>query len=226
MGNPLHYSLEIPRRCLQLIDELWPYAERTQQANRPDLGPLTTTFLISMSMPIVNLPVERIERHRCAKKEGYADDRHIDAALTTAVDTILGAQQLAMAPFYSHGAWSFARYAHDALFNVARSLPDDLAEELSNDLAIVKASKMPTSQWCSILRNAMAHGGIEYLDEEGRTSYGQPVKMYAFISGTYSKKEDKLVVLNVLRISEANYRVFLRKWVEWLEASGFNELTA
>jgi hypothetical protein len=27
MGNPLHYSLELPQRCLQLIEELWPHAE-------------------------------------------------------------------------------------------------------------------------------------------------------------------------------------------------------
>jgi hypothetical protein len=84
MGIPLHYSLEVPQRCLQLIDNLWSIAKKTRQTNRPDLGPLTSTFLISMSMPIVNLPVERIERHRSAEKENYADDRHIDPALTTA----------------------------------------------------------------------------------------------------------------------------------------------
>ena len=36
---------------------------------------------------------------------------------------------------------------------------------------------MATSQWCSILRNAIAHGGIAYLNENGRSSYGEPVKM-------------------------------------------------
>ena len=72
----------------------------------------------------------------------------------------------------------------------------------------------------------MAHGGIAYLDENGRTSYGRPVKMYAFISGTYTKTRKELATLNVLRISEVNYRTFLRKWVEWLEGSGLNELAA
>jgi hypothetical protein len=48
------------------------------QVDRPDLGSLTTTFLISMSMPIITLPIERIERHRDATGQGYADDRHID----------------------------------------------------------------------------------------------------------------------------------------------------
>jgi hypothetical protein len=31
MGNPLHYSLELPQRCLQLIEELWPYVLQTKQ---------------------------------------------------------------------------------------------------------------------------------------------------------------------------------------------------
>jgi hypothetical protein len=29
MGNPLHFSAELPQRCLQLINELWPYVEKT-----------------------------------------------------------------------------------------------------------------------------------------------------------------------------------------------------
>ena len=37
--------------------------------------------------------------------------------------------------------------------------------------AATRVGKMPTSQWCSILRNAMAHGGIAYLNEIGRSSY-------------------------------------------------------
>jgi hypothetical protein len=99
MGNPLHYSLELPQRCLQLIDELWPYAEKTQQPNHPNLGPLTTTFLISMSMPIINLPIERIERGR--NGESYADDRPIDPAVTKAVDHMLGGQTQSPIPWLS-----------------------------------------------------------------------------------------------------------------------------
>jgi hypothetical protein len=39
-------------------------------------------------MPIINLPVERIERQKNAKDQGYADDRHIDRRLAEAVATI------------------------------------------------------------------------------------------------------------------------------------------
>jgi hypothetical protein len=221
MGNPLHYSL-VPQRCVQLIDELWPHAKRTQQADQPELGSLTTTFLISMSMPVVNLPVERMERHKDALEQGYADDRHIDPKAAEAIATILGGQELRKAPFYFGDAWSFATCAP---LNIAHPLPDDLAAELGTKDAMTKASKMPTSQWCSILRNSMAHGGIAYLDETGRSSYGQPVSMYAFVSGKFDEKR-KLTAVNVLRISEVDYRIFLRKWVEWLLSSGLGQLAA
>jgi hypothetical protein len=89
VGNPLHYSLELPQRCLQLIEELWPHVERTRQKDRPDLGSLSTTFLISMSMPIINLPIERLERQSL-----YADDSHINPKMTRAIKTILGSQEL------------------------------------------------------------------------------------------------------------------------------------
>jgi hypothetical protein len=227
MGNPLHFSLELPQRCLQLIDDLWPHVENVRQTDRPDLGSLTTTFLISMSMPIINLPIERIERHRNAQDDGYADDRRIDPQVAAAVLDTLSGQRFSKAPFYGPDEWSFATYAKRPL-NIARSIPEDLAIELGRKEAAARVGRMPTSQWCSVLRNAMAHGGIAYLNEMGRSSFGEPVKMYAFISGKFDDTDkEKLLYLNVLRISEVNYRNFIRRWVSWLKSSGLaQELAA
>jgi hypothetical protein len=220
MGNPLHYSLELPQRCLQLIDELWPHAERVLQRDSPDLGSLTTTFLMAMSMPIVNFPVERIERHRAIPRRHYADDRHVHEGVTTAVLGALGAQQLKSAPFYVSGAWSFLSCPGDRLFNIADGLPVEVADQLSKPEAAERAAKLPASQWCSILRNSMSHGGIGYLDNEGRSSYGRSVTMYVFVSGKYDRERPgELIGLNLLRINEANYREFLRKWVGWLTST-------
>jgi hypothetical protein len=218
MGSPQNFNLELPRRCLQLIEELWPYAERTLQADRPDLGSLTTTFLISMSMPIINLPVERIERNLAASEQGYADDRHIDEDAARAIGKVLGGQELLKAPFYIPGAWRFISCNKPPFFNIANPLPDDIASELSSVRAADCAGKMPTSQWCSILRNAMAHGGIAYLNADGQSTYGEAVDMYVFVSGKYDNDSYKLVGLNLLRIREADYRAFPRKWVDWLSA--------
>jgi hypothetical protein len=144
--------------------------------------------------------------------------------------TELERQKLLDARFYFHGAWSFAGAGPD--INIARGIPVDLTNELNSDKAATRASNMQTSQWLSILRNALAHGGIAYLDKDGRSSYGSPVQMYAFVSGKYErykendKERDKLIGVNILRISEDNYRKFLYKRVEWLKLSGLSRLAA
>ena len=124
-------------------------------------------------------------------------------------------------PFFIPDAWSFAFRDATSPFNAAEEFPEDLAEELTTKQAKLKAARMETSQWCSTLRNALAHGGIAYLDESGRSSYNRPVAMYAFISRKYEGSDQKkLIGANILRISEINYRDFLRKWVAWLERLG------
>ena len=117
--------------------------------------------------------------------------------------------KLCKAPFYFPGEWSFATYAKGRLLNIAKSIPDDLARALASEKAGIKAGNMPVSQWSSIMRNSLAHGGIAYLNEAGRTCYGEPVKMYAFVSGKFDElDEPKLISVNALRISEINYRKF------------------
>ncbi len=224
MGNPANYSLELPERCLQLLDTLWPHAQNIRQVERPDLGPLTSTFLISMSMPIINLPIERIERREGGEHRHYADDRKINPRSATAIDEILRRRRLREAPFFVDGVWRFACHKEPPFPNIANGVPDHVAAELGTDDAAQNAAAMPASQWCSILRNALAHGGIAYLDAQGRSSYREPVKMYAFVSGKYdesSKERTKpLIAVNFLRISEVDYYEFLRRWVNWLRESG------
>jgi len=148
--------------------------------------------------------------------------------VAAAVLETLGGQELSKAPFYRPGEWSFTKRDKIQAFNIAKSFPNDVANELASDESEARAGKIPTSQWCSILRNAMAHGGISYLNENGRSSHGEPVKMYAFVSGKYNDAPPgELLQLSVLRISEINYRKFLRRWVSWLKSSGLaRELAA
>ena len=230
MGNPEHYSLELPSRCMALIDQLWPEAAKIHGGERPDLGPLTSTFLLSMSMPVLTIPLERIERQiDKAGEAGYADDRHLNELAVKAFEDVIRRGSLGDAPFYRAGAWRFHTVTEGPFPNISGGMPDGLADVLSGEAAIEAARRMPAQQWISIIRNAMAHGGIAYLDEHGRSSHGTPVKMYAFVSGKYGKPKCQhaegqcrygpgaLERLNILRVSEADFRDFLREWVAWLE---------
>ena len=234
MGIPEHFSLELPQRCLQLIDDLMPEAKKTFVPGSEELGPLTTTLLLALAAPTINLPYERIFQHIGSDGDGYADDRQINSELTKSVHETFQRLQFHQTPFYEDGAWSFVSRPADPGFNVAEGLPSDLCAELSNPDAQISARRMPTSQWISCLRNALAHGGVAYLNEQGTVCYGEPVKMFAFVSGKYDavlndngQTTRKLSRLNILRINEEDFLLFLRKWVGWLETSGLaTELAA
>lgn len=239
MGNPQHFGIELPHRCLTLVEELWDKAAQVRGGERPDLGPLTTTFLMSMSMPIINLPVERIERQiGLGGAEGYIDDRHVSRDAVAAFQDTIHRGRLDQAPFFKDGEWRFVRHEGRPV-NFARELPEDIAARLDEPEALTRAANLPAGQWNSALRNSLAHGGILYLDERGRSSHGQPVKMLAFVSGKFANgvcpnKEGKecrgirgnLTAVNILRINESDYRDFLRRWVSWLGETGISRKQA
>lgn len=72
---------------------------------------------------------------------------------------------------------------------------------------------MPVSQWISVLRNALAHGCITYLGEDGNSTYGRPAKMFAFVCGKYDYPKGQrrqLVSARSLRIHETDFTDFLK----------------
>ena len=80
MSNPRNSSLDLPNRCLDLLDELWDVVANDQHLGARHGGPLSTTFLLSLAAPIVVLPTERIlKQHPLA--EGSVDDWHVDRDL-------------------------------------------------------------------------------------------------------------------------------------------------
>jgi hypothetical protein len=224
MGIPQHYSQELPQRCLHLIERLLPIVQRTRMPDGDDAGPLTTTFLLAMSTPIITLPIERVDRHRrkeAVGQEGYVDDRPLWPELAQAVDTALGNQPLRQSPFIADGAWRFASIPYQARHNVARNFPEELASELSSASAVDRALVMPAFDWANCLRNSIAHGGIVYLDEDGLQSHGRPTSMLAFVSAKYPNGNLRLPPqsLVALRISRDDYLSFLYRWVDWLGQS-------
>lgn len=230
MGNPKHFSLELPQRCLTLIDELWSEVEKITIKKEEHLGPLTTTFLVAMAIPIFNLPVERIAK-QIGIGEGYADDRGLKPELAAEVRDKLGGASFTKAPFFKIDAWSLVqRPFKPGSLNIAKGLPCDVLEELKAGAARDAAANMPTNMWVSCVRNALAHGGIAYLDGDGNQTFGESVRKIAFVSGKSkldpSCKEypDRKCVgefeeVRILRISQSDFREFLGEWVRWLKDS-------
>jgi hypothetical protein len=233
MGEPLNYGLELPQRCHSLLTQLSRAAQKVHGDGSRKLGPLTSTFLLAMSMPIVIIPIERLHY------VGLANDKKVNRALGKAVSQVLGDGPIEQAPFFRRGDWRYVRYwAKDDLTDVLSrikggGLPDRVAGDLRSDEAVSNSANLRSCDWASFIRNGLAHGGVFYLDEYGSSARANsaPVKRYAF----FSKREPKEVPegvakipwagderpdLNFLSIGEGDYRDFLRRWVSWLTTSG------
>ena len=227
MGAPRHFSSELPERCLHLIHDLFPSVLNTTMPDDPHSGPLTTTFLYAMALPIILLPLERVHRHRLSEiagGEGYMDDRHLSDDLARAIDRAIGGHPFAHSPFFEPHHWQFHEFPYRAGLNLVRDFPEEVAAALAEQDASTAAARMPAEQWASCLRNALAHGGVTYLDYRGRQSGGARAEMFAFTSASYPATGDRSVPrsLRVLRITEGRFLEFLNNWVGWLSRSGLS----
>lgn len=180
---------------------------------------------------MVTLPIERMERHRgkaAIGEEGYADDRHIDPDLAKLVDQAFGNAAVHNLPFFNPGAWRYAEIPFDPGQNISRLLPPNLCEKLRAAEAVEAAGSISASQWAACLRNALAHGGIAYLNADGVQSDGEPTEMMAFVSAKYKDRDTAKppLKLRALRIDRDGYLDFLRRWVDWLRSTMIYEALA
>jgi len=209
MGIPQHYSRDIAQRCQSLISNLRPVIQRGLPGDADFRGPLSTTFLLAMATPMIVLPFERLFKPARPGALYAGDDRHLDRALAREVSNVLGpARTFGAAPFVAPGQWSyFPAYPY---FNVAGGWPDDLLESLRTPEAVERADGAPAERVLSDLRNALAHGGVAYLNAEGRQTEGD-VAMLASAGVGPGR-----ATLNILRVSEDDFCSFLMAWADWL----------
>ncbi|RUV95464.1 MULTISPECIES: hypothetical protein [unclassified Mesorhizobium] len=214
MGNPQNFSIDVPRRCLILLEQLWPSV-----SNKADerLLPLNASFLLAISTPMVNLPIERIWKPQKGRAVGHLNDSVLDASLAKAVKVDIGQSPVAKAPFYKAGAWRYHYLPKGpALPDLSKQgLPLGVQQALVADAALTAADALATETFCSVLRNGLAHGGILYLDSHGQTTEGAPVTRFCFVST--KQKNQAILGLHFLQITMKDYRAFLGKWVGWLQ---------
>ena len=171
MGLPNHYSRDIVIRCDSLLHHLLPKIDEGLPDDVRFGGPLRTTFLLAMATPMIVLPVERIFKPGNRRAAQAGDDRQLDPALAAELAGVLGNQRcFGDAPFAQASAWSYVQ-THPP-FNIAGNWPDELLAELSRQEAYDAARNAPARRILLDLRNALAHGGVTYLDERGRNSFG------------------------------------------------------
>lgn len=236
MGLPNSYSLNLPGRCLDLLATLLPIVGKNQHQAERHGGPLTTTLTLALATPMLTLPIERIEK-QLQNEEGYADDRVTSMRLATRIEEAVLDKTLSDHPIFANLGWSFIQ--HIPPFNIARGLPVDVARKLDAAEALETAKGLQFKTFLSCLRNGLSHGGILYLNEEGRTTGGE-ARMFCFVSARYDRKPPRcdrregrcptvapqIRDLRLLRITEAAFIEFLFLWVGWLQEAGLENLAA
>lgn len=209
MGNPQHFSRELTRRGQQLLDN--HYNDLTPSAGGL---PLKATFLLSISMPMVILPYERIK-----KTKAHMNDGTLDPALAAAVVAATDAKvQHRQTPYFVADTWEHAVLPKGAAFpNLADGLPDAVADELDLPGAKQAAADLSVETFLSVIRNGLAHGCVLFLNAQGRTERDAAVQRFAFVGTDLPRNPQNLLFL---RTTMKGYRAFLQSWSTWLQASG------
>jgi len=219
MGRPAHYSLDIVARCRELIERLEPVVRNGAPGDDKHGGPLTTTFLLAMATPMIGLPIERI--FKAKEADLVADDSDLNEGLSQEVHRVLGGKLKFEEAAFSKGIdWRLVRNV--APFNIAVWEATHHFDELSHDDARVTANRTPADFMIRHVRNALAHGGIVYLDGKGRMSDSR-AEMLGFVSSKKDHKSQKVTGLHISRVSEADFRRFLLAWADWIANSGVAE---
>lgn len=202
-----------------LIDEAGPLVAKGLKGDQSHGGPLTTTFLLAMAVPMIGLPIERIFK----AKEGnlVADESTLNKGLKEEVTRVLdGKLKFGDTPFSKDIDWRLIRNVPP--FNIAVWEADQHFNALSQDDARLTANRTPANFMIRHVRNALAHGGIIYLDGQGQMNDTR-AEMLGFVSARKKGKPSKTTALHISRVSEADFRRFLLAWADWIAASGVAE---
>ena len=212
MGVPNHYSRDITARCHSLIKHLLPFVRCGLPDDTEFGGPLSTTFLLAVATPMIVLPIERIYKPGERRDGQVGDDRDLDPVLAGELGNVLGEDRFfGDAPFAKSSEWGYV--SGHRPFNIADRWPEDLLYALAAPEAVENARKTPAKRILRDLRNALAHGGVTFLDEHGRNTDGQAA-MFGFVGAIL--KDQKVTGLNVLRVRENDFVAFLNDWADWL----------
>ena len=238
MGQPNHYSQELTERCQFLIERLLPIVRHGLKGDETFRGPVTTTFLSAMATPMIVLPVERLFKAESLDNPA-GHDAELDETLTKEVRRTLGLR-FDKTPFGKLGGWSFLQVRTP--FSISGDWPPEILLNLNSPSALDSAAASPASRILCNLRNALAHGGVVYLDEYAQHSE-RPAAIFAFVSSLKKaetvcdgkshgegkgncdgKSINRLVGWNILRVHETVFIDFLATWSDWLAKSHVSKI--
>ncbi len=199
---PSRFVTEYPERCLDLMLLMEPVARKRD---------LIGSFSLLVAAAAFTIPYERAKaRHVLAQPFNEAD---LYSSLEDLEQT-----PLLKAPLWdghSPGQWTYGRVkdvGKGDWINVPQGTP---LHEMVHDTM----SKRKSRDVFRVIRNALAHGNIVYLDESRRERAGRKVFYLAFLSHYHETKAEQEAdgTLRMVMVPEADFLNFVKCWVKWLQ---------
>jgi hypothetical protein len=203
---PERFAVEYPLRCLELLNMLEPQARRAH---------LVGSFSLLVGAAAFVIPYERLQRRhplKLAESEGglSASLARFDSKKS---DLFLTATAWRGVPL---GEWRFSRIMKFPEYT-SRWEDEDGSHPMSTD-AKNSIETRRVGEVLRVLRNALAHGNVVYLDESGFETRGKHVQSLGFLS-RYEESAESRAVSETYRLvvtTEENFLQFLKVWVVWL----------
>lgn len=204
---PSVFTYDFAGRCRSLIDGLEKAAGDISDP-RFGTGPLITTFAITMAMPLIIVPIERLGTYRGAAKHDRGNLPQMYERLRAELE-----KPFADASFRGEGTWSLlsvpgpVRNPHDWSEHLGKT--GDLFDSRFCDAM----DAQPALNVLNGLRCALGHGSIAYLNRHGQFAPGEEAEVIALFAKDYDNDER---VVRIYSVNQDDFLDFLRSWADFL----------
>jgi hypothetical protein len=201
---PQRFVVEYPQRCLKLLEVMEPFARDKQ---------LVGSFSLLVASALFTIPYERLK----AKHPLSGRTSGLDAALRS-----IEGERFLMADFWdgtqTHD-WRFSRIVNSP--EITLDWRDEKGIHPMNMDADNTIAERKTNVVLRVIRNALAHGNVIYLDENGFETVGATVQYLAFLSRYEETREQRKgsETYRLVATTEEDFLSFVKCWAHWL--SGF-----
>lgn len=204
---PLRFVTEFPARCLTLLESFEGDAARQD---------LVGTFAVMLASSMLTVPLERLRSQH--PLHGGNND------LSAGLKRVFGQRWIEVGEWAaaSPAQWRFARIMGDP--NEVGGWRDErdirsMAEE-ANTIGQRRAGEV-----LRVLRNALAHGSIVYMNEEGHEVAGARVEWLGFLS-RYEESPEQRAEAETYRLvaaREADFLAFVKNWASFIGQLGIDD---
>jgi hypothetical protein len=207
---PARFSVEYPRRCMDLLKMLEPMARERS---------LVGSFSLLVASSLFVVPFERLKKHPLREAEREPE---LYQALRN-----LRKQRFLDAIFW-HGArpvgWRLSRIVTSV--DDTSGWRDSNGDHPMSDPAVNTIDAQSAEDVLRVIRNALSHGNIVYLDETGFETHGAKVQYLAFLSRYEESEEQRREseTYRVLSIAEEGFLAFVKAWGQWLDSIPQNDV--